>query len=213
MGRSGLPPRHNQLSLLPQGRRLAVHVLTMAGPRPLRRLLLYRPLRRAGFHEGPAALRYPEADDCIQPRTNPPLPLGFPEGLLLLADRPLQLAVPTCGLFQHGGGHAGRRHDLVVFLLKVHRLPRLILFCAAKEMGSPLHAPCCPPWHHAIHRLVGNQVSEKRFHFLSTIARFVGGGHTTFCGFLNMGVHVVMYFYYLMSAMGPSVQKYLWWKR
>jgi hypothetical protein len=23
----------------------------------------------------------------------------------------------------------------------------------------------------------------------------------------------VMYFYYLMSAMGPSVQKYLWWKR
>ena len=24
---------------------------------------------------------------------------------------------------------------------------------------------------------------------------------------------MVMYFYYLMSAMGPSVQKYLWWKR
>jgi len=43
--------------------------------------------------------------------------------------------------------------------------------------------------------------------------KFVGGGHTTFCGFLNMGVHVVMYFYYLMSAMGPQVQKYLWWKR
>ena len=31
--------------------------------------------------------------------------------------------------------------------------------------------------------------------------------------FLNMGVHVVMYFYYLMSSMGPEVQKYLWWKR
>ena len=46
-----------------------------------------------------------------------------------------------------------------------------------------------------------------------TTPRFVGGGHTTFCGFLNMGVHVVMYFYYLMSAMGPAVQKYLWWKR
>jgi len=43
--------------------------------------------------------------------------------------------------------------------------------------------------------------------------KFVGGGHTTFCGFLNMGVHVVMYFYYMMTAFGPSVQKYLWWKR
>jgi len=43
--------------------------------------------------------------------------------------------------------------------------------------------------------------------------KFVGGGHTTFCGFLNMGVHVVMYFYYLMAAMGPTVQRYLWWKR
>ena len=30
---------------------------------------------------------------------------------------------------------------------------------------------------------------------------------------MQMGVHVVMYFYYLMSSLGPQVQKYLWWKR
>jgi len=71
-------------------------------------------------------------------------------------------------------------------------------------------------------------LARKKFTHLSTLhvvhhcimpftswfgIRFVGGGHTTFCGFLNMGVHIIMYFYYFMSTMGPSVQKYLWWKR
>ncbi|CAN8003632.1 unnamed protein product [Ixodes pacificus] len=30
---------------------------------------------------------------------------------------------------------------------------------------------------------------------------------------LNTLVHVVMYGYYLLSSLGPSIQKYLWWKR
>lgn len=30
---------------------------------------------------------------------------------------------------------------------------------------------------------------------------------------LNSFVHVIMYSYYGLSAMGPAVQKYLWWKR
>lgn len=32
-------------------------------------------------------------------------------------------------------------------------------------------------------------------------------------GFLNSFVHVVMYGYYLLAALGPRVQKYLWWKK
>ncbi|XP_075223936.1 very long chain fatty acid elongase 7-like [Lycorma delicatula] len=30
---------------------------------------------------------------------------------------------------------------------------------------------------------------------------------------LNCAVHVIMYAYYFLAALGPEVQKYLWWKR
>nr|UTO68440.1 elongation of very long chain fatty acids protein 1 [Daphnia magna] len=43
--------------------------------------------------------------------------------------------------------------------------------------------------------------------------RFIVGGHCCFFVTLNSLVHVVMYFYYLMAAMGPRFQKYLWWKK
>ncbi|ROT79706.1 elongation of very long chain fatty acids-like protein [Penaeus vannamei] len=43
--------------------------------------------------------------------------------------------------------------------------------------------------------------------------RFQPGGHATLGGFLNSFVHVVMYGYYLLAAMGPKVRPYLWWKK
>lgn len=43
--------------------------------------------------------------------------------------------------------------------------------------------------------------------------RFVGGGHGGFAAFFNAGVHTVMYLYYFLSALGPGMQPYLWWKR
>lgn len=43
--------------------------------------------------------------------------------------------------------------------------------------------------------------------------KFTPGGHSTFFGFLNTFVHIVMYAYYMLSAFGPSIQKYLWWKK
>jgi elongation of very long chain fatty acids protein 7 len=39
------------------------------------------------------------------------------------------------------------------------------------------------------------------------------GGHSTFFFFLNTFVHIVMYSYYMLAAMGPEMQKFLWWKR
>lgn len=35
----------------------------------------------------------------------------------------------------------------------------------------------------------------------------------TFHALLNCVVHVIMYSYYGLTAMGPSYQKYLWWKK
>lgn len=57
------------------------------------------------------------------------------------------------------------------------------------------------------------------FHHSSMVAngwfgvKYVPGGQTFFLCFLNSFVHVVMYTYYGLSALGPSVQKHLWWKK
>lgn len=45
------------------------------------------------------------------------------------------------------------------------------------------------------------------------LVKFLAGGNATFPNILNNFVHVCMYFYYMMSAMGPQYQKYLWWKK
>ncbi|KAM6965719.1 elongation of very long chain fatty acids protein 7a [Aplochiton taeniatus] len=43
--------------------------------------------------------------------------------------------------------------------------------------------------------------------------RFAAGGQGTFHALLNCVVHVIMYTYYGLSAMGPAYQKLLWWKK
>ncbi|KFM65625.1 Elongation of very long chain fatty acids protein, partial [Stegodyphus mimosarum] len=43
--------------------------------------------------------------------------------------------------------------------------------------------------------------------------KFTPGGHSTFFAFVNSLVHIVMYFYYALAAIGPSMNKYLWWKK
>ncbi|XP_068153362.1 very long chain fatty acid elongase 7 [Drosophila tropicalis] len=43
--------------------------------------------------------------------------------------------------------------------------------------------------------------------------KFAPGGHSTFFALLNSFVHIVMYFYYMVAAMGPNYKKYIWWKK
>ncbi|KAJ8946818.1 hypothetical protein NQ318_002097 [Aromia moschata] len=43
--------------------------------------------------------------------------------------------------------------------------------------------------------------------------KFAPGGHSTFFALLNTFVHIIMYFYYMVAAMGPKYQKFIWWKK
>ncbi|KAG7235706.1 hypothetical protein INR49_002336 [Caranx melampygus] len=43
--------------------------------------------------------------------------------------------------------------------------------------------------------------------------KYVAGGQSFFIGLVNTFVHIVMYSYYGLAAIGPHMQKYLWWKR
>lgn len=55
-------------------------------------------------------------------------------------------------------------------------------------------------------------------HFTMPLIWYLGvkyspGGEAYFSASINSGIHILMYTYYLLSAMGPHMQKYLWWKR
>ncbi len=43
--------------------------------------------------------------------------------------------------------------------------------------------------------------------------KYVAGGSAVFGAFVNSVVHVVMYTYYLIAALGPAYRKYLGWKK
>lgn len=57
------------------------------------------------------------------------------------------------------------------------------------------------------------------YHHMSVVllallyVRFTFGEHVPVLVFLNSLVHVFMYGYYFLAALGPEMQKRLWWKR
>ncbi|XP_037088615.1 elongation of very long chain fatty acids protein-like [Pollicipes pollicipes] len=44
-------------------------------------------------------------------------------------------------------------------------------------------------------------------------AKFIPGGHSTFFGLANTFVHIFMYAYYMVAAMGPRYQRFIRWKK
>ncbi|XP_065178899.1 very long chain fatty acid elongase 4-like [Sycon ciliatum] len=45
------------------------------------------------------------------------------------------------------------------------------------------------------------------------VTKRYAGGSVYFGAMMNSGVHVIMYFYYMLAAFGPAVRPYLWWKK
>ncbi|GFO36644.1 elongation of very long chain fatty acids protein [Plakobranchus ocellatus] len=69
-------------------------------------------------------------------------------------------------------------------------------------------------------RKKNNQVTFLHVYHHSTmmvicwyVAKYIPGGEKFFNGGFNSLVHVFMYGYYGLAAMGPGMQKHLWWKR
>jgi elongation of very long chain fatty acids protein 4 len=43
--------------------------------------------------------------------------------------------------------------------------------------------------------------------------KYIPVGQSFFVGMINSWIHTLMYVYYALAALGPSMQKYLWWKK
>ncbi|CAG9759461.1 unnamed protein product [Ceutorhynchus assimilis] len=85
------------------------------------------------------------------------------------------------------------------FFSKITELLDTVFFVLRKKQSqvSFLHV-----YHHSV-TMVGSWAYLK----------YLPGEQGVVIGFLNSMVHVVMYFYYFLSALGPKYQKYLWWKK
>ncbi|RNA25919.1 elongation of very long chain fatty acids AAEL008004-like protein [Brachionus plicatilis] len=85
------------------------------------------------------------------------------------------------------------------YVMKVTDLMDTIIFALRKKTNQItfLHV-----FHHSSMIITG---------WLGT--KWVPGGQSFVCVMFNSFVHGVMYSYYGLASMGPSVQKYLWWKK
>jgi len=69
-------------------------------------------------------------------------------------------------------------------------------------------------------RKKNNQVSFLHVYHHATMfpiwwigVKWVAGGQSFFGAMINSAIHVIMYSYYGVAALGPEYQKYLWWKK
>ncbi|XP_076618914.1 uncharacterized protein LOC143340620 [Colletes latitarsis] len=85
------------------------------------------------------------------------------------------------------------------FIAKITELLDTVFFVLRKKQNQVtfLHV-----YHHALTAV-----------FSWCYLKYLPGEQGAMIGFLNSFVHIVMYSYYLIAALGPNYRKYLWWKK
>lgn len=103
------------------------------------------------------------------------------------------------GTDPNSSGWIMTRMTYLYFINKYLELADTFFFIARKKFNqvTTLHV-----YHHAIMPL-----------YSYGHIRWLPGGHEILCGVLNTAVHILMYLYYLLAGIGPSMQPYLWWKK
>lgn len=111
------------------------------------------------------------------------------------------LIVDGCNPKQRSSEHTYKVHSFSwwYFMSKVVELTDTVVFVLRKNdrQISFLHV-----YHHATQVL-----------YTWAYLKYLPGEQAIFVGLVNSMVHVIMYFYYMVAAMGPKYQKYLWWKK
>ncbi|XP_030755503.1 elongation of very long chain fatty acids protein 4-like isoform X1 [Sitophilus oryzae] len=87
----------------------------------------------------------------------------------------------------------------IYFINKVTDLLDTVFFVLRKKSNqiSFLHL-----WHHCLMVIVTWMA-----------VKYIPGGQLGIVGLVNSFVHIILYSYYFLAALGPSFQKYLWWKK
>lgn len=107
---------------------------------------------------------------------------------------------------------------LHLLLVQTNRVRWHNVLCAAEEVVPDNVAACVSSFGNAVGNMGAGQVPRRYVATPPLVPRpalsiILSGGNATFPNLLNNFVHVCMYFYYMMSAMGPEYAKFLWWKK
>ncbi|KAJ3629153.1 hypothetical protein MTP99_013566 [Tenebrio molitor] len=125
--------------------------------------------------------------------------------------------------------------NATIFIMGLGQIPRMSLFCSPLDQSNDPHVVTMVNLHYYymmlkildlldtvffVLRKKNNQVTflHVYHHLMMAIftwitVKFFAGGQVYFLGMPNLFVHVVMYFYYFLTAWDPIYKESIWWKK